>query len=279
MLLRPRSGVIEPAPVRTESYFSAAQLERARDYRRPQLALYGGVLVVELGLLALLVGAPAGGACAGPSGARCWPARPPARRSRVAVSVAILPLQVVSRERAKDVGLVTQSWDGYARDKSISWGIGAVIAGLGAATAVGLIRRYPRGWWMPGLGDRRRVRRREHLRRTGRARPDLQQVPGAARRADARRRARARRARRRRHRRGLQRRREPALDRGQRLRRRAGQHEARRALRHAAGELRARRGAPRRRARARAPALPRRAQRAAVRRDRRARSGCSRSRS
>ncbi|HEV2777535.1 MAG TPA: M48 family metalloprotease, partial [Solirubrobacteraceae bacterium] len=25
-----------------------------------------------------------------------------------------------------------------------------VIAGLGAATAVGLIRRYPRGWWVPG---------------------------------------------------------------------------------------------------------------------------------
>ena len=149
VLLRPRSGVIEPAPVRTESYFSAAQIERARDYRRPQVALYGGVLAVELGLLALLV------------------ARPPARLRRpfkrpvlagaaagaalsVAVSVAILPLQIVSRERAKDVGLVTQSWGGYARDKSISWGIGAVIAGLGAATAVGLIRRYPRGWWAPG---------------------------------------------------------------------------------------------------------------------------------
>ena len=66
------------------------------------------------------------------------------------MQVAILPLQIVSRERAKDVGLVTQSWGGYARDKSISWGIGAVIAGLGAATAVGLIRRYPRGWWVPG---------------------------------------------------------------------------------------------------------------------------------
>jgi STE24 endopeptidase len=68
----------------------------------------------------------------------------------IVVSVSILPLQIVSRERAKDVGLVTQSWQGYARDKSISWGIGAVIAGLGAATAVGLIRRYPRGWWVPG---------------------------------------------------------------------------------------------------------------------------------
>ncbi len=149
VLLRPRSGVIEPAPVRTEAYFSAAQIERAQDYRRPQLAIYGGVLVVELGLLALLVARPPrrlrgsfrrpllAGAAAGAA-------------LSLALSASILPLQIVSRERAKDVGLVTQSWEGYARDKSIAWGIGAALAGVGAAAAVGLIRRYPRGWWIPG---------------------------------------------------------------------------------------------------------------------------------
>ncbi len=149
VLLRPRSGVIEPAPVRTESYFSASEVERARDYRRPQLAIYGGVLAIELGLLVLLVAHP-------PARLR-GPFRRPVLASAaagavlsVAVAGALLPLQIVSRERAKNVGLVTQSWGGYARDKSISWGIGAVIAGLGAATAVGLIRRYPRGWWAPG---------------------------------------------------------------------------------------------------------------------------------
>ena len=57
VLLRPRSGVIEPARVRTESYFSAEQVERARAFRRPQLAIHGGVLAVELGVLALLVAA------------------------------------------------------------------------------------------------------------------------------------------------------------------------------------------------------------------------------
>jgi STE24 endopeptidase len=149
VLLRPRSGVIEPAPVRTESYFSASEIERARAYRRPQLAIYGGILVVELGLLGLLVARP-------PARLR-GPFRRPVLAGAAAgavlsltLSAALLPLQIVSRERAKDVGLVTQSWDGYARDKAISWGIGAVIAGLGAATAVGLVRRYPRGWWMPG---------------------------------------------------------------------------------------------------------------------------------
>lgn len=149
VLLRPRSGVIEPAPVRTESYFSASQVERARDYRRPQLAIYGGVLVVELGLLALLVARPPA-RLRGPFRRPVLAAAVAGAVLSVAVSISVLPLQIVSRERAKDVGLVTQSWGGYARDKSISWGIGGIFAGLGAATAVGLIRRYPRGWWAPG---------------------------------------------------------------------------------------------------------------------------------
>ena len=149
MLLRPREGVIEPAHVRPQSYFSASEIERARAYQRPQLALYGAVLVVELGLLAALVARPP----------RCL--RGPFRRPllaaalagaalSVAVSAAPLPLKVVARERASDVGLVTQSWGGYAADLAKSWALGALFAALGAAAAVGLIRRFPRGWWLPG---------------------------------------------------------------------------------------------------------------------------------
>jgi STE24 endopeptidase len=149
LLLRPRDGVIEPAEVRAQSYFSDSQIERARDYRGTQLALYGGVLVVQLGMLALLV------------------ARPPARLRgpfrrpivagaiagaalSIAVSAVALPLKIVARERARDVGLVTQSWSGYARDTAVSWTIGTIIAGAGAAAALGLIRRFPRRWWVPG---------------------------------------------------------------------------------------------------------------------------------
>lgn len=149
VLLRPRSGVIEPAPVRAESYFSVSEIDRAQDYRRPQLAIYGGVLVVELGLLALLVGRPPA-RLRGPFRRPVLAGAAAGAALSIALSASLLPLQIISRERAKDVGLVTQSWGGYARDKSISWGIGAVLAGLGAATGVGLIRRYPRGWWIPG---------------------------------------------------------------------------------------------------------------------------------
>jgi STE24 endopeptidase len=41
---------------------------------------------------------------------------------------------------------------GWAGDLAISWAIGALIAGAGAAIAVALIRRIPRHWWLVGAG-------------------------------------------------------------------------------------------------------------------------------
>ncbi|MEA2224659.1 MAG: hypothetical protein QOH83_3035, partial [Solirubrobacteraceae bacterium] len=131
VLLRPRNGVIEPAPVRAESYFSASQLDHARAYRRPQLAIYGCVLAIELGVLALLVARPPR-RLRGPFRRPVLAGAAAGAALSVAVTVAVLPLQVVSRERAKEVGLVTQSWSGYARDKTIAGAIGALVAGLGA---------------------------------------------------------------------------------------------------------------------------------------------------
>ena len=149
LVLRPRDGVLTPAPVKAQSYFSPAQIDRARDFRRPQLWLYGGVVLVQGGLLVWLVARPPrrlmgrfrrpvlGAAAAGALLA-------------VALEAAPLPIQVVMRERAKDVGLVTQSYAGWAGDIAKSWAIGAVLAGAGAALAVALMRRLPRSWWFPG---------------------------------------------------------------------------------------------------------------------------------
>lgn len=149
LLLRPRGGVIDPAPVRAESYFSDSQIERARDYHRPQLAIYGGVLAVELGVLALFVARPPR-RLTGPFRRPLLAAAVAGAALSVTVAVALLPLKVVSRERAKQYGLVTQPWTGYARDQAVALAIGAAVAGLGAAAAIGLIRRFPRGWWLPG---------------------------------------------------------------------------------------------------------------------------------
>lgn len=149
LLLRPAEPLPEPVSVDERAYFSAAQLQRARDFRTGQLWLAGAALVVELGVLVLLVRRP-----------------PPAltRRYRrpvlagaaaaavlsVAVGVAALPISAVARERARDVGLVTQSWAGWASDVVKSQAIGAVFAAAGGAVLVVALRRFGRGWWLPG---------------------------------------------------------------------------------------------------------------------------------
>src|SRR3954449_5867079 len=54
--LRPRDGIIAPAPVRVDEHFTAAELARARAFRRPQRALglaAGAVEGALLGALAL----------------------------------------------------------------------------------------------------------------------------------------------------------------------------------------------------------------------------------
>jgi Zn-dependent protease with chaperone function len=149
LLLRPREGVIAPAPVQLSSYFSAAEVDRARDYRRPQLALYGGTLLVECALLGVLVARP-------PRRLRGTLRRPVLVAAvagaglALALDAAPLPLRAVAHERAVDVGLSTQDWADWAGDLAKSWAIGGVVTGAGAAAAVALMRRFPRGWWLPG---------------------------------------------------------------------------------------------------------------------------------
>ena len=62
----------------------------------------------------------------------------------VATGVAALPLSAVARERAKDVGLVTQDWAGWAGDVVKSQAIGAGFAALGGAVLVFGMRRFGR---------------------------------------------------------------------------------------------------------------------------------------
>jgi Zn-dependent protease with chaperone function len=149
LLLRPRDGVIDPAPVRLSSYFSAAEIDRARDFRRPQLALYGGTLVVEVALLGALVARPPG-RLRGRMRRPVLVAAVAGAGLALALEVAPLPLRAVAHERAVDVGLSTQDWGEWAGDLAKSWAIGGVVTGAGAAAAVALMRRFPRGWWLPG---------------------------------------------------------------------------------------------------------------------------------
>ncbi len=149
LLLRPRDGVIEPAHVSAGSYFSPQEIERARDFRRPQLALYGGTLLVQGVLLTWLVMRP-------PRRLRGGFRRPLVAAAlaggtlSLVLEAAQLPISAVARQRSLDVGLATQSWGGWAGDVGKAWGIGAVLAGAGAAIGIGLMRRFGGRWWLPG---------------------------------------------------------------------------------------------------------------------------------
>jgi len=144
LLLRPRERYpVVDADVR--AYFSAAELDRAVQFRNGQLWLYGGRTVVELGLLALAVRfAPSVGRRPVLTGAAT------AAAITLATTAAALPLRAASRQRAKDVGLVTQSWGGWAVDTAKSTAIGGVFAAGGGALLVVGVRRFGRDWWAPG---------------------------------------------------------------------------------------------------------------------------------
>jgi STE24 endopeptidase len=148
-LLRPRSGLIEPAPVEVQHYFTSAQLERAEDFRSLQRLLALASLGIGIGTLAVLA----------------W--RPPRRLMRrldrrpllggaaaaagisLVLVIAELPVRAWMRQRSLDVGLATQSWPGWAEDVLKGAGIGAVTAAIGGLIAIALVRRFPRRWWAP----------------------------------------------------------------------------------------------------------------------------------
>jgi Zn-dependent protease with chaperone function len=150
LLFRPRDLGPEPVPVEARAYFSPAQLERAVDFRTGQLWLFGAQLLIEAGVLVLLVRRP-------PAWLRTAGERHPVRTGAAAaagisvlLTLATLPLSAISRQRAKDVGLVTQDWLGWLGDVAKSQAIGAVLWAAGGALLIVGMRRFGRRWWIPG---------------------------------------------------------------------------------------------------------------------------------
>jgi STE24 endopeptidase len=68
----------------------------------------------------------------------------------VTTTAVALPVRAASRQRAKNVGLVTQSWGGWAVDVTKGATIGATMSAAGGALLVVGLRRFGRDWWAPG---------------------------------------------------------------------------------------------------------------------------------
>jgi STE24 endopeptidase len=153
--LRPRSGQIEPAPVDAEAYFSARELERARDYRGPQRALGLAGLALSGGTLAFLALRPPRRVrrALGRAGRRPLLGAAAAGAGISLVLVVVnLPVAAVAHDRSVDVGLSTQGWGEWLVDSAKAAGVEAVLAAGGGALLVALLRRFPRRWWLPGAG-------------------------------------------------------------------------------------------------------------------------------
>jgi Zn-dependent protease with chaperone function len=152
LVLRPRSGLVEPAAVEVTDYFSADQLERARDFREPQRLLALGGLAVSGGTLALLALRPPG-RLLGPLERRPLLGGAAAGAGISLLLVAVgLPLSAVAHERAVDVGLSTQDWGPWLGDVAKAAGVQAVFAGGAGALGLALVRRFRRNWWAPMAG-------------------------------------------------------------------------------------------------------------------------------
>ena len=150
LLLRPRSGLIEPAAVDAESYFTPFQLDRAEDFRSLQRLIGVGGLLVSTGTLVLLAWRPPRRLFdrLGTATDR-W--APPPRRPGISLLLVVtgLPLSAWSHQRAVDVGLSTQGWADWLGDAAKSAALGAGFAALGGALALLLVRRFRRNWWAP----------------------------------------------------------------------------------------------------------------------------------
>jgi STE24 endopeptidase len=153
LALRPRSGLIRPAPARAEAYFSPAQLDRIHAYAGPQRALALGGLVLSGAALVVVALRPPRGMRRALERAEARPLLGSAAAGAaivVLLGVVGLPIAAVAHQRAVDYGLSTQGWGGWAGDVVKSEAIGAALAGGGALLLVALMRRFPRRWWIPG---------------------------------------------------------------------------------------------------------------------------------
>jgi STE24 endopeptidase len=168
-------------------YFSSAEIRRGARYERPQRLLAHARSAVEVAVLMALVRHARG--LAEDSASAVAPAPDPApvpapldqlsasldpepetpavseSTPRAAAegavvgvwlalttSLAPLPLAVISRRRAVKVGLVTQSWRGWADDLIKGTAIQSVFSAAAGAGTVTLTRIYPRHWWAPAAG-------------------------------------------------------------------------------------------------------------------------------
>jgi STE24 endopeptidase len=147
-LLAPRAPELTPDPVDLGAHFSAEEVHRGRRFARPQLAISLARAAVDAAALAALVRRPPR-RLASRIGNPVAAGAATAAAMSVGLSLPSLPLAALGRRRAIRVGLITQSWGGWAVDLLKANAIQVVLGAGAGGAAVAVTRRYPRSWWAP----------------------------------------------------------------------------------------------------------------------------------
>ncbi len=135
------------------SYFSAAELRRASDYRDAQRLIGLGALAVEGGVLVLLAlwrPAPLRRALDAASRRPILGAAAVGAGISLTLALAGLPLGALANERARDAGLSTQAVGPWLGDQARAIAIGMALGALGGAVAMVMLRRLGRRFWLGG---------------------------------------------------------------------------------------------------------------------------------
>ncbi len=136
-----------PPPVRADSVFTAAEIERAEHYARWARTWSWSSLAVSLAVACWLGFGRRGPALVGRLRGPWW--------LRVVIAVAALaavgrlvtlPFAVALRRLALEEGLSTSSWPAWAVDLLLSELVGVVVASLAVVALVGCARRWRRAW-------------------------------------------------------------------------------------------------------------------------------------
>jgi STE24 endopeptidase len=156
LLLRTEVPALELPDVDPTDYFSAAELDRIRDFRTLTRWLWVASTVIELGTLGLL--AWKGGALA--AGVRKTLRLAPSARVRcgagvaaccsLAVWLATLPIGAVAHWWYRRYGLTEQGYAAWLGDRALSLAVTTVVVVLVVSGAVFLAVRLGRRWWLAG---------------------------------------------------------------------------------------------------------------------------------
>lgn len=144
-LVRPRPLPPKAVPVDERDYFSAAELGRARAFRRGQRRIMLASTALDAALTAGLVARP-------PARLTATPAPLAAAGMAAASTLAGLPLSAWSRQRSVAVGLTTQGWRGWGEDLLKAQAIALPLTAVAGWLLTAGMRRFGDRWWLPGAG-------------------------------------------------------------------------------------------------------------------------------